>query len=133
MAKTTSNEELATRIEQLVREHIAESRRTAQQAVERAFASTTPARSTRSKSATKSAAVGRRRPPEEVAALGDRLYAAICTNPGEGMARLAAEIGASVRELHRPMTRLRRAGRIRSVGSRHLTRYFPMAAEAASA
>jgi hypothetical protein len=125
---TKSNEDLAQRIEQLVREHIAESRRTAQEAVDRAFVSAIPTRSTPTKSTRKSRTPGRRRPPEEVAALGDRLYAAICANPGDSMARLADEVGATVRELHRPMTQLRRAGRIRSVGSRHLTRYFPMAA-----
>ena len=128
-----SNEKLAERIEQLVREHIADTRLTAQEAVERAFSTATPARSTPTKSATKSRAVVRRRPPAEVAALGERLYAAICASPGEGMARLAEEVGATVRNLHRPMTQLRSDGRIRSVGSRHLTRYFPMAAATASA
>ena len=43
------------------------------------------------------------------------------------MAVLAAEIGSSPRELNRPVTQLRSAGQVRSVGQRHLTRYFPMA------
>jgi hypothetical protein len=30
------------------------------------------------------------------------------------------------------MTRLKRAGRVRSVGARHLTRYFPMAGKVAA-
>ena len=132
-----SNEELAQRIEQLVREHIAASLRAAQEGVERAFSGASPSPTARrkpaSRAATKSRAGGRRRPPEEVAAIGERLYAAICEHPGEGMARLAKEVGVTVRDLHRPMTRLRDDGRIRSIGSRHLTRYFPMVAGTASA
>jgi hypothetical protein len=36
-------------------------------------------------------------------------------------------VGATAQELNQPMLRLKRAGRIRSVGTRHATRYFPMA------
>jgi hypothetical protein len=42
------------------------------------------------------------------------------------MALLAREVGATAEELYRPMTNLKRAGRIRSVGQRHATRYFPL-------
>ena len=35
------------------------------------------------------------------------------------------DLGVSARELQRPMTQLREAGRVRSVGQRHLTRYYP--------
>ncbi|MCA9620144.1 MAG: winged helix-turn-helix domain-containing protein [Myxococcales bacterium] len=125
MAKTTSNDELARHIERLVQEHIAESRRAAQEALDRAFGSATAPKTARLVS--KRRAGGRRRPPEEVAEIGERLYGAICAHPGEGMAAFAAEIGTTVSELHRPMTRLKRDGRIRSVGKRHLTRYFPIA------
>lgn len=136
MANTTSNDELARKIEQLVQEHIAEIQRTAQQAVERAFAmGSTPAtsqprrqRGREERQERKCRAGGRRRTPEELAAIGDRLYAAVCAHPGEGIATLSQQIGASVDELSRPMTRLKRAGRIRSIGQRHLTRYFPMTA-----
>ena len=127
MAKTTSNEELAKKIERVVEEHIAESRRVAQEAVARAFASP-PAKSGRARPAAAKRRWKGRRSPDEVAELGERLYAAICAQPGAGMSALATEVGASVRELHRPMTRLKDDGRIRSVGKRHLTRYFPMAA-----
>lgn len=34
-------------------------------------------------------------------------------------------VGAPARTLHRPMMLLKRAGRVRSVGTRHATRYFP--------
>src|SRR5262249_49335989 len=121
------------RIEQLVEEHIAASRRAAQGAVERAFGAG-PHRGASVKSP-RPAATGKtfkRRPPEDIAALGERLYRAGCANPGTGMIALAAEVGGSARELHRPMALLKRAGRVRSVGARHLTRYFPMASKMAA-
>jgi hypothetical protein len=40
---------------------------------------------------------------------------------------LGAAVGASARKLYRPMRQLKRAGRVRSVGTRHATRYFPVA------
>ena len=128
MVNTASNEQLAERIEQLVRAHIAETRRAAQWAVERAFASAevAPPKAARSAVAPKRR-FGGRRLRGELEAMGERLYGAVCAHPGEGMTVLAAEIGVSVRELNRPMTRLKSEGRIRSVGERHQTRYFPMA------
>ena len=70
-----------------------------------------------------------RRTPAEIAALGDRFYQAVCAKPGETMTVLAADVGASARELHRPMSLLKRDGRVRSVGQRHRTRYFPVGSE----
>jgi hypothetical protein len=43
---------------------------------------------------------------------------------------LAPVVGSTARELNRPVSLLKRAGRIRSVGTRHATRYLPMAREA---
>jgi hypothetical protein len=130
---TKSNEELAQRIEELVREHVAESRRTAQEAVARAFSSTAPApapkRPRRSRHET---SAGKRRTSVEMGAMCERLYRAVCAHPGETMAVLMVDAGASVRELNRPMKQLRASGRIRSVGSRNRTRYFPMAADTGS-
>jgi hypothetical protein len=76
--------------------------------------------------------VGTKRPSADIAALGERLYRAVCAKPGETMGVLAPMLGASWRELNRPMMQLRRAGRVRSVGARHMTRYFPMANATAS-
>ena len=130
MAKTSSTQELGQRIEQLVLDHISASRRTAQEAVERAFAarmSTFSAQPTRQRS---KASTGRkRRTPAEIGALGERLYQAVCGNPGETMVVLAAAVGASARELHCPMSLLKRDGRVRSVGQRHRTRYFPVGSD----
>ena len=133
MTNTANIHDLGKRIEQLVEEHIAASRSVAQEAVVRAFGSAPrPAPSAKSPRRCVAGRTFQRRPPEEVAALGERLYQAVCANPGVGMVVLAEEVGASVRELHRPMTLLKRAGRVRSVGARHLTRYFPMTSKVAA-
>lgn len=66
-----------------------------------------------------------------MAALSERLCEAVCARPGEVMTVLGPALGASPRELHRPMAVLKAAGRVRSVGQRHLTRYFPMLGDAA--
>jgi hypothetical protein len=128
MANTSSTQELGQRIERLVLEHIAASRRAAQDAVERAFAATT-APSTPRAQRSKSQGDSKRRPPAEIAALGERVYQAVCSKPGETMTVLAANVGASARELHRPMSLLKRDGRVRSVGQRHRTRYFPVGSD----
>jgi hypothetical protein len=102
----------------------------AQEALERAFSAACAApvkAASAPTSGRRRRAPERRRAPDEVAALAERLYAAVCAHPGEGMRLLATEVGSSVAELNRPMTNLKRDGRIRSVGERHLTRYFPRA------
>jgi hypothetical protein len=49
-----------------------------------------------------------------LAAVAERIYQAVCAKPGETMLVLAADLGASARELHRPMALLKRTGRVRS-------------------
>jgi hypothetical protein len=68
-----------------------------------------------------------------MAALGERLYQEVCAKPGETMSVLAADLGSSWQELSRPMSHLKRDGRVRSVGQRHLTRYFPLVSKAVEA
>jgi len=133
MAHTASNQDLGECIERLVQEHIAASRKTAQQAVERAFGlgAVVPS-GTRRGSRTSASGSSKRRSPEEIAAQGECLYQAVCAKPGETMTVLMADVGGSARELQRPMALLKLAGRVRSVGARHLTRYFPMVNEAAA-
>jgi DNA-binding Lrp family transcriptional regulator len=65
-------------------------------------------------------------------ALGERFYRAVRKKPGETMTVLATEVGASARELHRAVTRLKQDGRVRAVGQRAQTRYFPLANETAA-
>ena len=126
MSKTKIGD-LEQQIESLVREHVAALRRTAEAAVARAFSqASVPSR--RSVTARTS---GARRAPAEMSALGERLYAAVCAHPGAAMNTLAAELGATPRQLNRPAMTLRRQGRVRSVGQRQATRYFPMTAKSA--
>jgi hypothetical protein len=124
MKNTNSYEDLGRQIEQLVAGHIAASRRAAQEAVERALAAagTGPAVVQRR---VKPLEGRKRRASADVAALGERFYRAVCAKPGETMTVLAGQVGASARELHRSVTLLRQAGRVRCVGNRHQTRYFP--------
>jgi hypothetical protein len=122
---TNTNEDLGKRIEQMVAEHIAATRKAAKEAVERAFAASTVrpvvARPVRARGD------GKRRAASELEALGEQFYRVACAKPGETMTVLAAEVGASARDLHRAVARLKQAGRVRAVGQRSQTRYFPMA------
>jgi hypothetical protein len=125
MTNTNSIEDLRQRIERLVQEHIAASRKAAQEAVERAFGSATRAPISTARRVPRSR--GKKRASAEIAVLGERFFEAVSAKPGETMTVLAAEVGVPARELHRSVTLLRRAGRVRAVGTRHLTRYFPIA------
>lgn len=116
---------LGEQIEQLVREHMAASRRAAADAVERAFSVTVPASRRALAGRAESRTQSGRRGPTEMAALAERLYEAVCAQPGETMGVLGPGLGKPSRELHRPMMALKRAGRVRSVGKLHKTRYFP--------
>jgi len=127
MTTIASNHDLAERIEQLVREHIAASRKVAKEAIDRTFAEAS-GESTRQPPRTKRTQQ-RRRAPDEVLALSEQLYAAVCEMPGETMTVLARQVGVTSRELTVPGARLKQAGRVRVVGQRSRMRYFPMASE----
>ncbi len=126
---TTTTKSLEQKIEsavaQLVGEHLAACEAAAAGAVRAAFrrASKPTATPSRRKSMR---APAPRRSSEVLADLQERLYQAICQHPGEKMAVIAPVVGATARELNRPATTLRRDGRVRSVGERHATRYFPL-------
>ena len=112
-------------IEQLVREHLDEQRQAAVVAVERAFACAAMPKKAPVARSTK----GRRRARSEMSALAEQLYAAVRAKPGETITVIAAELGETAKTLQRPMAHLKQAGRVRSAGQRHLTRYFPMHAQ----
>lgn len=133
MTNTNITVDLAERIERLVQEHISASRDVARAAIERAFASAASPRTDTAATSKAARRGGKKRASSDIAELGDRFYRAVCAKPGETMAVLAPMAGASARELHRSMTLLRRAGRVRAVGTRAMTRYFPMASASASA
>jgi len=129
------------RIEQAIVEHIAACRAAAIATVELAFAANlrSSAKTRRSRragepplnapQAPRLVESPARRTPAEMAAVMDRLYEAICAKPGECKAVLAAEVGLSAHELDRPMNHLKSAGKVRRIGERHLSRYFPLASE----
>jgi hypothetical protein len=141
----TTNNELAEQIERLVRTHIESTRSAAASAVERAFAAFAatpqPGRDQprgRGRAGTSGASRSRRcmaprRATEAVAALAEQFYVVLCRNPGAAMTTLAPQVGVAPRVLHLAVARLKRAGRVRSVGQRAHTRYFPMTNMAAVA
>lgn len=134
MTNTTNPQDLCRRLEHLVEEYIATTRVAAQAALDRAFATATTRTVGRSRPTAAAAAPtrsrgGPRRAADEIGTLSERLYEAVCRMPGETMTVIAPAVGATARELNRPMLRLKHGGRVRSVGTRHGTRYFPMAHE----
>lgn len=131
MTNTTTPQALGERIERLVQEYISETRTAAQAAMDRAFASSAGGKAKKPEQRVRRRP-GRRRPPAELVALGERLYAATCNAPGETMAVLAPAVGCCARELQRPMALLKQTGRVRSVGNRQATRYYPMGEEPSS-
>jgi hypothetical protein len=130
--KTMNHGDLAANIEHLVREYISTIRSEAQGAVERAVAAAVSGNAgARVKkqggpSPAPSRRPGKRRASDEIVTLGERFYDALCRSPGETMTVLAPIVGATARELNRSTLVLKRAGRIRTVGTRQATRYFPM-------
>lgn len=125
---TTNTTVLESQIEQLVRAHVAAIERAAAAAVERACRPVPKAvRKHRAHPATVQAErrSGPRRTPAELSALAERLHEAICDHPGALMSELAARVQATPGELNQPAKQLRLAGRMRSVGQRGATRYYP--------
>ena len=131
MKEKTSTEILEERIEELVREHIAAIRTRAEAAIARGFRELAeqgakPAEPVAKRSGRRPAS--RRRTTEEVTDLAERLYKAVLASPGETMERLAPKVGAKARELTIVVGRLRSEGRLRTVGQRQQTQYFPTTA-----
>jgi hypothetical protein len=131
MTNTTNPQDLCERIERLVEEYISTTRNAAQAALDRAFATATTPSIGRSRptAAPARSRRGSRRAAAEIGTLSERLYETVCRMPGETMTVIAPSVGATAQELNRPMLRLKDSGRVRSVGTRHATRYFPMARE----
>lgn len=76
-------------------------------------------------------ASSQRRSAEEIDAFAERLFEAVESTPGETMAVLAPRLGVSAKELERPAARLKKKGRIKTVGERSRMRYYPMGRAAA--
>jgi hypothetical protein len=133
MPQIKSSHELAQQIEQLVSDFIAAHKSAATAAVERAFARTTAPASRARPSAVGPRKIAPKRPPDEMATLTERLYAAVAAHPGEPMTVLARAVGVEAGELRVSIAHLKHAGRVRAVGQRQYTRYFPMAKGATKA
>lgn len=120
--KTTN---LTEQIDKLVRDHLAQVHVDAAAALEQAFASSS-VKARKEKTPARTRKSSQRRDPALVAELAERLHAQVMAEPGESMVVYAKQLDSGVRELHRPMTLLKRAGRLRTTGVRNRTRYFPM-------
>jgi DNA-binding NtrC family response regulator len=134
MATPRNPQELANAIETLIASYLDEAHRAARDAIE---ASLSGRRSSRGAGAkperTAPPASGcKRRTAAELAEVSERLHALVRARPGEAMAVFADEMGVAAHTLHRPMAKLKAEGRVRTLGQRHLTRYYP-AVERASA
>ena len=69
-----------------------------------------------------------RRTAADIAALSIRLEKAINDTPGQVMVDLATELESTPRDLQIPAAHLKSANRVKSVGQRGFTRYFPLTA-----
>lgn len=125
---TTLEHRLEQQIESAVTDFILATRAKATAAMERAFTSRSMAATPKSATGGRGrpALAGNRRPPEELAALGDRLFQAIVARPGETMTTLCAGMGVSPSAVRSVVDRLLQDRRIRSAGQRQFTRYYPM-------
>ena len=126
---TSSPQNLAHAIECLVAAYVDEGLRTAQLAIARSLApGASRSATTKVPSATKAK---KRKPPsarrsaEELAQLEEKLYELVCGSPGASMREFGDVIKVSVRDLNLPMAKLKSSGKVRSVGERTRTRYYP--------
>lgn len=133
MPHIKTSQDLATQIEQLVSDFIAAHRDAATAAVARAFNSGSPLPPRARPRVVTSRKIAPKRAAGALGALTERLYAAIAAQPGETMTVLAGVVGVEAGELRVSIARLRQAGRVRPVGQRQHTRYFPMAKAAPKA
>jgi hypothetical protein len=120
-------DQLAEAIEALVSSYVTAGREAAVGAMERAFSmpASTGRRRARPAGQAERRSMSPRRAPEEIARLSEQLYELVCAHPGESMTYFAEQTGMRTETLHVPMSKLKAAGRVRSVGQRSLTRYFP--------
>lgn len=132
MKTSTCRQSLEEKIEELVRAEMVGIRASVAAAVDRALAAGGSAPPVAARRRARPQTMSKRRTPEEVADLGERFVAAVVATPGETMTTLAPQVGATPRELQLPVTGLKRDGRVRSVGKRQYTKYFPAAMTAAA-
>ena len=128
MRTPNTPEQLANAIESLVASYIDEVRQSVQHAVERSLSRPVAAvRRSKSNDDRSSApeSTSKRRTAAQLGQTCEQLCALVRARPGESIVMLAEEMGESAMSLQRPMAKLRAEGRVRSVGERHMMRYFP--------
>jgi len=69
-----------------------------------------------------------RRSTSEISELAERLFASLSEHPGKTMVELSQAMDAQPSDLRLPMVQLKRDGRVKSIGRRQYTRYYPRAA-----
>ena len=106
----------------LVRKYLDEVRIEAGEALARALGSPQPSRC--GAPGAKSQRLPRRA-TKDVVEVAERLQKVVDSNPGESMQEFAVKLDTTVRELRRPMITLKALGRVKSVGEKSRTRYFP--------
>ena len=136
MRTPSTTEQLANAIEALVVSYVDEVRQAAEQALARALCRPAAAgrrsKGKRDRPATASSTT-KRRTAAELDAACEQLCALVRARPGESIITLAEEVGEPAGALQRPMAKLRAEGRVRTVGERHLMRYFPAVLRTAAA
>ena len=127
MRAPSTPEQLANAIESLVASYVDEVRQAAEQALARALCRpSSSVRSARGKGDRPPTArsTTKRRTAAELDEACEQLCALVRARPGESIITLAEEVGEQAGALQRPMAKLRAEGRVRTVGERHLMRYF---------
>jgi hypothetical protein len=133
--KARTPEQLASAIESLVASYLEEVRQAAQEAVERSLSRQAVARRPAKDKGHRSSAPSsetKRRTTAEIDATSERLCALVRAQPGASIITLAEELGLPASTLQRPMAKLRDESRVRTVGQRHMMRYFPAVAKTAA-
>lgn len=138
MKTPNSTLELGHAIETLVASYIGSVREAAEGAVARGLAKADEPKAKRRSSPAARASIatsrsmGARRTATELSQVCDALCERIGAQPGASMVELAEQMGTDVRSLQGPMAKLKATGRVRTVGQRHLTRYYPAVVRATS-
>jgi hypothetical protein len=81
------------------------------------------------RAATSAGSTRRRAAPrstEEIVALEARFLAAVRSSPGQSMAKLAPQVGATPAELRVPVVRLKAKKQVKVVGQGRFSSYFPV-------
>jgi hypothetical protein len=131
-----SNGQLEQRIDDLVKGVLFAAREVALAAVAEAFArddgqlvesgrrDTQIPKGSRSGRSERARRSGKKRSPDELATLGNKLCKAISRKPGESMTFYAREVESTPVELGVPVRRLIEEGRVHAIGERNQRRYY---------